>query len=152
MNNLIDFSNWIIESTEDYSYRGFHKAPSNDGYDPSLDDIDMMFPGIYELPNADRVYGHSGMPNNMDRLTVDIIRSVKGKPDKLITIYRAVPASLDKTKLVINPGDWVTINRMYAIYHGLRFEGGYKLIELDVPVGHLYTEGNSIHEFGYDPN
>lgn len=151
MQNINGFVDWIKESLEEYEYRGYHRAPSRERDDVSLDDVDVMFPGIYELSNAARVFGHAGLSNKIDAMTVDIIRSVRGRPDDMITIYRAIPASLDQNRHIINPGDWVTINKSYAIQHGLRFDDGYKILQSKVRVGDLYTDGNSIHEFGYDP-
>jgi hypothetical protein len=59
----------------------------------------------------------------------------------------------DEEKIKINPGDWVTINKKYAILHGeSSLNGEYKIISKEVPAKHLYTDANSIHEFGYDPS
>ena len=52
----------------------------------------------------------------------------------------------------INVGDWVTINRAYAKEHGEAcLRGQYRILSKTVPAGHLYTDGNSIYEWGYDP-
>ena len=52
----------------------------------------------------------------------------------------------------INPGDWVTPSRSYAIDHGeSALRGEYRIIQKTVPASHLYTEGNSLSEFGYNP-
>lgn len=52
----------------------------------------------------------------------------------------------------INPGDWVTINRAYARDHGeSTLLGDYKIISKTVKARDLYTNGDSIHEFGYSP-
>lgn len=56
-------------------------------------------------------------------------------------------------KLNINAGDWVTINKKYAISHGKSaLHGNYRILSKTVPAKHLYTDANSIHEFGYDPS
>lgn len=56
-------------------------------------------------------------------------------------------------KAVINPGDWVTLNKRYAIHHGRSsLRGKYKVLSKMVPAKHLYTDGGSVHEFGYDPS
>ena len=56
-------------------------------------------------------------------------------------------------KMKINPGDWVTQNRDYAKSHGEgALNGKYKIISKTVPAKHLYTDGNSIHEWGYSPD
>lgn len=55
-------------------------------------------------------------------------------------------------RLKINPGDWVTINKDYAKYHGQNeLNNNYKIITKTVPASTIYNEGNSIHEFGYNP-
>jgi len=64
---------------------------------------------------------------------------------------RALPPE-PETKTVINPGDWVTINRQYAKDHGeSTLRGKYKIIRKMVRADELYTDGNSIHEYGYWP-
>lgn len=51
----------------------------------------------------------------------------------------------------INSGDWVTINKRYAIEHGRdNLNGKYKIVTKTVPARTLYTDGNSIHEWGYN--
>ena len=51
----------------------------------------------------------------------------------------------------MNNGDWVTINRQYAKQHGESNLGGkYEIISKKVPARKLFTEANSVHEFGYD--
>jgi len=55
-------------------------------------------------------------------------------------------------KLKINKGDWVTISRKYAVQHGKSaLNGKYKILVKTVRAKDLYTDGNSIHEWGYDP-
>jgi len=53
----------------------------------------------------------------------------------------------------INKGDWVTINKVYAIEHGRsNLNSNYKILTKTVPASTLFTEANSIHEWGYDPS
>jgi len=55
-------------------------------------------------------------------------------------------------RLVINKGDWVTLSPMYAREHGEgRLGGRYKVLRKNVRVGDLYTNGDVILEWGYDP-
>ena len=50
----------------------------------------------------------------------------------------------------INIGDWVTISRKYAVDHGHRsLKGEFKIISKAVKAKELYTNGDSIHEWGY---
>ena len=53
--------------------------------------------------------------------------------------------------LKINNGDWVTLSREYAKEHGEgALNGKYKILSQKVPARKLFTDGNSIQEFGYD--
>ena len=56
----------------------------------------------------------------------------------------------DEPKVKINNGDWVTINRQYAVEHGKGQLGRYRILSKTVPASSLYTTGDSIHEWGYD--
>ena len=54
--------------------------------------------------------------------------------------------------ITINPTDWVTINRDYAKEHGESQLGGrYKIISKTVRASELFTTGDSIQEWGYNP-
>jgi hypothetical protein len=55
----------------------------------------------------------------------------------------------------INAGDWVSPVRDYAKHHGDLYLGGkgkYRVFSKKVKAKHLFTEGNSLLEFGYDPD
>lgn len=55
-------------------------------------------------------------------------------------------------KLTINIGDWVSINKLYVIGHGKNnLNNKYKILSKTVYARDLFSDGNSIHEFGYDP-
>ena len=55
-------------------------------------------------------------------------------------------------KISINRGDWVTTSRAYATGHGAGpLRGNYRILTKTVKAKDLYTDGNSIMEFGYDP-
>lgn len=56
-------------------------------------------------------------------------------------------------KLKINPGDWVTIDRKYAVDHGNNVFGlkNYKILSKTVPASAVFTNGDSILEWGYNP-
>jgi hypothetical protein len=71
------------------------------------------------------------------------------RPDKQVPIYRAVPKEAPSE---INAGDWVTVNREYAKEHGeSTLEGAYKIVKKTVKARDIFTNGDSIHEWGYDP-
>lgn len=65
-----------------------------------------------------------------------------------ITIYRAVPKSVKEG--AIRNGDWITPSRNTAKNEGAGIPGGFRIIEQQVPLSHLWWDGNSIAEFGYD--
>lgn len=136
----------IILKEEDY--RGLHKAPSRNSGSP-LYDLSGTYPDDVYSDKAAIYYGHYGHNNIMDVQSIKIIKAYHNKPDAIITIYRAVPNRLN---LEINNGDWVTINKQYAKDHGRsQFGNDYKLIEKKVRAKDIFTNGDSIHEWGYDP-
>lgn len=65
--------------------------------------------------------------------------------------FQKIYRELEKNKLNINSGDWVTINKDYAKEHGDSHLDDYKILTKTVRAKDLYTDGNSIHEFGYNP-
>jgi hypothetical protein len=67
---------------------------------------------------------------------------------ELERLKATVPA--ETQKIQINPGDWVTINRAYAVLHGRsQFAGQYRILSKTVPARTVFTNGDSIHEWGY---
>lgn len=55
-------------------------------------------------------------------------------------------------KPTINNGDWVTLLPQYAKSHGkAHLNNKFKILSKIVPAATLYTDGNSIHEWGYNP-
>lgn len=186
---------------KDEDYHGEHTAPVRDGRN-SIDDLADIYPDdIYNLSVAARYYGH-GEPA-IDNTSVNIISGLRNKPNKTVTIYRAVPhepttseqlvqlnkemaaylkrhtvpasstfekgsdwyddaykrkAQLEITpdsdtkKLLINPGDWVTINRQYAKQHGQdNLNNKFKIVSKKVKAKEIVTDAGSIHEWGYAP-
>ena len=61
-------------------------------------------------------------------------------------------AAVKGDKVVINPGDWVTTTRAYAVDHGeSALNGSYDVLKKTVAAKELFTNGDSIHEWGYSP-
>jgi hypothetical protein len=132
-------------STKLEDYVGVHTAPNKQNGDESLRNIEEMMPDITGKDGW-RYYGHGGDSVAMDKETARIIRDAVANPDKKITMYRAVPKGI-KT---INDGDWVSINKQYVKEHGeSHLDDGFEIISKDVSIDELFTDGNSIHEFGY---
>lgn len=144
---IAEFPQWVKES----EYRGLHRAPSG-RYGGPLHDLSDFYPDDIYGPAAARIYGH-GFSHEMDQKSINIMKAARGNPDYMVKIYRAIPSSVPEEKSGIFQGDWVTINKEYAIQHGeSMLDGDYKIASMDVPAKHLYTDANSIHEWGYDPS
>ena len=132
----------------DSDYRATHTAPTGrDGFSVSINDATKgIYPEDLYSPDGYRYYG-SGRA--MDMQSWSIFKRVKGNPDAQVAIYRAVPKSVKETKL--RNGDWVTINEDYARQHGeAHIKGPYKIIKDTVPAKYVFTNGDSLHEQGYD--
>ena len=141
-------SNLVKESSEDYM--GSHKAPDKMRGTP-LHDLTGVYPDDIYSNNAARYYGDEGGDAN-DVASARLMQAYRNKPNAMVKIYRAVPDT-NKEAIAINPGDWVTLNKNYAIHHGkTSLRGKYKILDKSVAVKTLYTDANSIHEFGYDPH
>jgi hypothetical protein len=125
------------------SYKMQHTAPMK-GDNPSGDDVTSVFDKDIYTGNAKRFFGTGA---SFDDKAIRIIQGMRGKPEKVVTIYRAVPKSVKE----INPTDWVTTTREYAQDH-LEGEKGWHILSKKVKAKDIATDGNSIHEFGYDPN
>jgi len=137
----------VVESVESNDYRGNHTAPGKQSGSP-LHDLTDTYPDDIYSKEGPRYYG-DGAGDRRDRKTVMIMRVRRGKPNAPVTVYRAVPPDAgDK----INVGDWVTINADYATAHGeSALRGEYKIISKKVRAKELFTDGNSVHEWGYSP-
>jgi len=78
--------------------------------------------------------------------------------DKQEAVYKQLQQDItvkneNKQKISINPNDWVTINKQYAINHGkAELNNNYKVLTKTVKAKHIFTNGDSIHEWGYDPS
>lgn len=132
------------------SYAGIHRPPMRDSGAPAHDLTGggSVYPDDIYSPNAVQYYGTGNRV--MDGETVKILNKLKGTPDKMVSIYRAVPSGAKGAK--ISAGDWVTVNRNYAKDHGEGvLRGDYVIIERRVPARDIYTNGDSLHEFGFDP-
>lgn len=131
---------------EELSYKGLHRSPNKEGGAPLHELAGDIYPEDIYSPQAVQYYGHGD--KKLDQQTIDIVQSMRGNPDAEITIYRAVPKNVDG----INDGDWVTINKTYAEQHGESvLDGEFKIVEKTVKAKDIYTNGDSIHEWGYSP-
>lgn len=133
-----------------FSYRGSHTAPGPD-FGAPLHDLTgggQMYPADIYSAKAVQYYG-TGYPQ-ADREAFALANRVRGNPDAEIIMYRAVPK--DEKIMAINPGDWVTLSKSYAKTHGeSALKGDYKILSQKVKAKDLWTNADSIHEFGYQP-
>lgn len=127
----------------DTSYRLSHTAPRDDGYSNPIDRLAESFgDDVYDHPE----YYGSG---ECDEETMRQIMLVRGNPDAMVTVYRAVPPGVH----VVNPGDWVTLSRDYAQQHAMNDtdpEKDWPVLEYQVPASRVFTDGNDLAEYGYD--
>lgn len=71
--------------------------------------------------------------------------------DKLDSLKSKPPT--ESPKLSIEQGNWVALSKHYAVDHGKNhLNGKYRILSKLVPASTLYTDGNSIQEWGYDPS
>lgn len=129
-------------------YRGEHGAPERgDSSTAALDDLTKIYPDDIYGSKASQNYGTG--ERKLDRQTIAIIHRMKGRPDVSLPVYRAVPKDAPSE---INPGDWVTVNRNYAVDHGEGpLRGEYKIVSVAAKASDLFTNGDSIHEWGWQP-
>jgi hypothetical protein len=82
---------------------------------------------------------------------VDNFRNSSEYYDWLSTEIEKLKTQPTDEKTKINSGDWVTINPMYAKVHGQGNLGNkFRVLTKTVSASQLYTDGNSIHEWGYN--
>ena len=151
----------------DTSYRIQHQARGpKDDTPVRLDDLTKSttgesagFPDDFYTPRGQSIYAQGprfsddqyGLANIE---SYNIIKSIRGKPDAEVTIYRGVPD--EESIKSINPGDFVTLSKKYAELHAA---GGYgdggqeagKIISKKVKVKDIYWDQNDVNEFGYFP-
>jgi hypothetical protein len=139
-----------MENQNMLAYRGSHTAPSPD-FGAPLHDLTgngQMYPTDVYSPKAAQYYG-TGNPR-ADREAFALANRVRGNPNAEVTMYRAVPK--DDSISNINVGDWVTLSKDYANIHGESVLGNdYKILSQKVKAKDLWTNADSIHEFGYHP-
>lgn len=136
------------------SERMNHAAPnSTDGISVNLSDVrgsDLVPEDFWTHPKR---YASDNREIAAHRNVMDVMRRVERKRagedvDTTLTVYRAIPKNAKDTKM--RNGDWVSPLRSYAEDEGLGIQGGYKIIAETVDAAHLYFNGDSIAELGFD--
>lgn len=130
------------QAQEADTYKMQHTAPTRED-NPSGDNLtDTFGDDIY----SGRALQYFGTGSSYDQKAINIIQGMRNKPNKPVTIYRAVPKDVKS----INASDWVTTTKEYAQDH-MEGEEGWHILSKKVKAKDIATDGNSIHEFGYDP-
>jgi len=149
----------------DTSYRLQHTpAKGADEETVRLDDLtrsisktEAGYPDDFYSPEGKRIYSPGarfaddefGKANDE---SYSIIMSSRGKPDKTVTMYRAVPKGITQ----INEGDFVTLSPTYAEMHsstgyGETGQESGDVISKQVKVKDLVWAQDDVNEFGYFP-
>lgn len=134
----------VLQKPQD-GYRGEHEAPDRTNGAPLHDlTVNGIYPGDFYSPNG---IGYCG---DDDRHAYGAVQAFRKRPHARVKVYRAVPR--DPAIKRINPGDWVTLHRRYAVEHGRdTLRSDYKILTKIVAARDLFTDGNSLLEWGYDP-
>lgn len=133
----------LIEK-EEGEYRGLHTAPDEE----SAPMHDLTGNGVYPKDVYDMPHYYHGGDEHQAAGFYKALR-VRGKPDKDVMIFRAVPKGVKE----FNPGDWVTPVKAYAREHGKHVSDPSQdmhVIRTWVKAKHLHTNGDSLAEWGYN--
>ena len=138
---------------EDDNYRGNHRpaSPSDDaGTSAPMHDRTRVYPeDIYDKATQVRNYGNR---EHYDQESFRQVNAVRGNPEAQVPIYRAVGPEVPEGAQ-IRAGDWVTPSREYAQQHNdSQFNGEGRVLTTTARAGDLWTDGNSINEFGWWPS
>ena len=140
-------------------YHGQHAAPGPDSGVP-IHNLSGVYPDDFYGPNGFRYYADHGQPRDRDSYMKHV--RARGNPDHIMSVYRAIPKDVYQKAmrqnsetplaLMIKKGDWVTPSKEYAKEHGEgALNGKYKVVARRVRAKDVYTNGDSIHEWGYHP-
>lgn len=121
------------------AYGMSHRPMTDAGGASRVFDLTPSFGEDVYTKNALQYFG-SGDPRELSVLRV--LQNVRNKPDADVTIYRGVP---ENAQDVINPGDWVTLDKRVAS------EYGPKVVQMKVKAKDLTSWQDSLLEFGYYP-
>jgi hypothetical protein len=107
---------------------------------------------IQEIETQKRyVQKYGKFPRDVDLRGMDRHKFYDQISDELEKL-QAQPPSAPAEKRVIHPGDWVSISRNYAKQHGISaLNGQYQILTKTVKAKDLFTNGDSLHEWGYSP-
>jgi hypothetical protein len=161
--NYVVFDHNLIETKRRYNtggaidYRGEHTAPGPDSGKP-MHNLTDVYPDDFYSSKGFKYYADYGEPYDLSSWQKTV--AAKGNPEHSVSIYRAIPKDAYDQAMkaenpigeMIKPGDWVTISKEYARDHGENvLNGKYKIAARKVKAKDIYTNGDSIHEWGWHP-
>jgi len=121
--------------------------PTGPGFGAQGHDLTTLYPDDVYSTNGARYYGTGD--DAMDRAAWNVAMEMREKPSATVTVYRAVPKSVTGGLRV---GDWVTTVRAYAKQHGeSTLLGDYRIISQKVKAQDIFTDADSLLEWGYFP-
>ena len=154
----------------DYQGEGSWNAPSASVEKEDFANLDALRESVEEYSGDTNVFGIiNGVTTNDDDFyynpgrvgfrdvaaseTSSVLRRLrydKADANTKVKVYRTVPADVKGNKLM--SGDWIALSKQYCIEHGNgRYgEGGYRIIEEEVPIKTIWNDGNDMREFGFD--
>jgi hypothetical protein len=145
---------WAKGSSES-DYQMSHRPSLGSGTEGDMDgaSLDNVSNGIYPddvySPRGVQIYG-TGY-KELDKQAHALIMEYRGKPEKSITIYRAIPKDASTSK--ISGGEWVTPIKQYAVQHGQsNLNDDYQILTREVKAKEIFTSGDSWLEWGYAPS
>jgi len=140
----------VGESFERSDYAGTHEAPGPfSDVSVQLLDIEQNMPKFGStLPEAMKLYGTGNRAADEESIFQVLLAKNSNDPDYEVTVYRAVPEGATS----INEGDWVSLSETYAQQHlDSTLLGKGQVISKKVKIKDLWTDGDSINEWGWDP-
>lgn len=154
----------------DYQGEGSWSAPSASVEKEDFANLDALRESVEEYSGDTNVFGIiNGVTTNDDDFyynpgrvgfrdaaaseTSSVLRRLrydKADANTKVKVYRTVPTDVKGNNLM--SGDWIALSKQYCIEHGNgRYgEGGYRIIEEEVPIKTIWNDGNDMREFGFD--
>lgn len=139
--------NPIVDTPQEDDYRMSHRAPDHLSGSPLYDlTLNGTYPPDFYSMHGLKYYGDVDNPG-----IYHLVCNFRNKPNARLVIYRSIPANLEG-KIRINIGDWVSLTKQYVVAHGkAEFKGKFKILTKTVSARDVFTSGDSLEEWGYDP-
>jgi hypothetical protein len=113
---------------------------------PSIDDLIDKY-----TEQKAYILKHGKLPKDADVPNLSYSAYYEFIDDKIKHLSE-MPPSPPPDKIRLNVGDWVTISRKYAVEHGRdNLNNQYRIVSKTVSARDIFTAGDSLHEWGYDP-